>query len=134
MLCATAWPKRAMMVGKRSRRDVLQAADMRLLTPTRFRHFCGCGRGSRVVGAAASTGRWVIEIVERIELHKFVILPKRRSVERLFVWISGNRCLARDLERYAHTVAALVTRVDRHHAPTLALATSVLDTNFPDQF
>jgi transposase len=40
--------------------------------------------------------------------HKFVVLPKRWIVERTLAWISRNRRLARDFERYARTVAAFV--------------------------
>src|SRR5207249_8903879 len=47
-------------------------------------------------------------IVKRNELHKFVVLPKRWIVERTLAWISRNRRLARDFERYARTVAAFV--------------------------
>ena len=65
-------------------------------------------QGPRVARAAAQTGRWVVEIVKRNELHKFVALPKRWIVERTFAWISRNRRLARDFERYARTVAAFV--------------------------
>jgi len=50
----------------------------------------------------------VVEIVKRNELHKFVVLPKRWIVERTLAWISHNRRLARDFERYARSVAALV--------------------------
>ena len=57
---------------------------------------------------AISTGGWIVEIVKRTELHKFVVLPKRWIVERTFAWISRNRRLARDFERYARTVAAFV--------------------------
>ena len=39
---------------------------------------------------------------------QFVVLPKRWIVERTFAWISRNRRLARDFERYARTVAAFV--------------------------
>ena len=56
----------------------------------------------------AATGNWRIEIVKRTDLHKFVVLPKRWIVERTFAWISRNRRLARDFERYATTVAAFV--------------------------
>src|SRR5437870_4711226 len=66
------------------------------------------GRGCRAARAAASTGRWVFEIVKRNELNKFVVLPKRWIVERTLAWISRNRRLARDFERYARTVAAFV--------------------------
>jgi transposase len=50
----------------------------------------------------------VFEIVKRNELHKFVVLPKRWIVERTLAWISRNRRLVRDFERYARTVAAFV--------------------------
>jgi transposase len=49
-----------------------------------------------------------LEIVKRTELHRFVVLPKRWVVERTFAWISRNRRLARDFERYARTVAAFI--------------------------
>ena len=65
-------------------------------------------QGPRVARAAASTGHWVVEIVKRNELHKFVVLPKRWIVERTLAWISRNRRLARDFERYARTAAAFV--------------------------
>jgi transposase len=35
-------------------------------------------------------------------------LPKRWIVERTFAWISRNRRLARDFERYATTVIAFI--------------------------
>jgi transposase len=49
-----------------------------------------------------------LEIVKRNELHRFVVLPKRWIVERTLAWISRNRRLARDFERYAQTAAAFV--------------------------
>ena len=56
----------------------------------------------------AKSGRWIIEIVKRTELHKFAVLPKRWVVERTLAWISRNRRLMRDYERYARTVAAFI--------------------------
>ena len=57
----------------------------------------------------AAAGYWKIEIVKRSDVRKgFVILPKRWIVERTLAWISRNRRLARDFERYATTVAAFV--------------------------
>jgi len=50
----------------------------------------------------------MVEIIKRNELHKFVILPKRWIVERTLAWISRNRRLVRDFERYARTVAAFI--------------------------
>jgi hypothetical protein len=66
---------------------------------------------TRVARAAASTGRWVVKIVKRNELHKFVVLPTPRdrcagSSNELS--ISRNCRLGRDFERYARTVTAFV--------------------------
>jgi transposase len=65
-------------------------------------------QGAKAALAAANSGTWIIEIVKRSELHKFVVLPKRWIVERTLAWISRNRRLARDYERYARTVAGYV--------------------------
>lgn len=54
------------------------------------------------------TGNWKIEIVKRANRHHFEVLLKRWIVERMLAWISRNRRLARDFERYARTVAAFV--------------------------
>ena len=52
------------------------------------------------------TGVWRLQIVKRSDIAGFEVLPKRWIVERTFAWISRNRRLARDFERYATTVAA----------------------------
>jgi transposase len=65
-------------------------------------------QGPKMAKTIAATGAWKIEIVKRSNLHHFVVLPKRWIVERTFAWISRNRRLARDFERYATTVAAFV--------------------------
>jgi transposase len=81
----------------------------RRLFPFIERIFADAGyQGPRVAQAAASSGSWTVEIVKRNELHKFVVLPKRWIVERTLAWISHNRRLARDFERYARTVAAFI--------------------------
>jgi transposase len=81
----------------------------RALWPFIVKIFADAGyRGARAALAAARTGSWIIEIVKRTELHQFVVLPKRWIVERTLAWISRNRRLARDYERYARTVAAFV--------------------------
>ena len=54
----------------------------------------------------AAGGCWTIEIVRPRDLHRFAVLPKR--FERTFAWISRNRRLTRDFERYARTVAAFL--------------------------
>lgn len=81
----------------------------RALWPFIVKIFADAGyQGARTALAAARTGSWIIEIVKRTELHQFVVLPKRWVVERTLAWISRNRRLTRDYERYARTVAAFV--------------------------
>ena len=58
-------------------------------------------QGPKVRAAVAASGAWRMEIVKRTNLHRFVVLPKRWIVERTFAWISRNRRLARDFERYS---------------------------------
>jgi transposase len=66
-------------------------------------------QGPRVRAAAARSGTWKIEIIKRSDIAKgFVVLPKRWVVERTLAWISRNRRLSRDFERYATTVTAFI--------------------------
>ena len=81
----------------------------RRLFPFIERIFADAGyQGPKMAKIVAETGCWLIEIVKRGEAHRFVVLPKRWIVERTFAWISRNRRLARDYERFARTVAAFV--------------------------
>jgi putative transposase len=41
---------------------------------------------------------WVVEVVKRSDMHRFVILPKRWIVERTFAWMSKYRRLSKDYE------------------------------------
>ena len=65
-------------------------------------------QGPKMAKVVAETGSWSLQIVKRSDVHRFVVLPKRWIVERTFAWISRNRRLARDFERYATTVAAFI--------------------------
>jgi transposase len=65
-------------------------------------------QGPKMAATVADTGCWRLEIVRRSDPHRFVVLPKRWIVERTFAWISQNRRLARDFERYARSVAAWI--------------------------
>jgi len=49
-----------------------------------------------------------LRIVKRYDGAGFEVLSKRWIAERIFAWISHNRHLARDFERYAPTVVAFV--------------------------
>ena len=81
----------------------------RSLWPFILRIFADAGyQGPRAALAASSTGSWVIEVVKRTEMHKFAVLPQRWIVERTLAWISRNRRMMRDFERYARTVAAFI--------------------------
>jgi len=90
-----------------STRDLLRRVRRRF--PFIDRIFADAGyQGPKMAKTIASTGAWQIEIVKRTDLQRFIVLPKRWIVERTFAWISRNRRLARDFERYATTVAAFV--------------------------
>ena len=88
-------------------RDLLQRARRRF--PFIERIFADAGyQGPKMAKVAAATGSWHLEIVKRSDPHRFVVLPKRWTVERTFARISRNRRLMRDFERYDTTVAAFV--------------------------
>ena len=81
----------------------------RRLFPFIERIFADAGyQGAKTAAAIAKTGSWKLAIVKRNEPHRFVVLPKRWIVERTLAWISRNRRLARDFERYARSAAAFV--------------------------
>ena len=66
-------------------------------------------RGEKMALAVARTGSWKLQIVKRSDAAQgFEVLPKRWIVERTFAWISRNRRLARDFERYARTTVAFI--------------------------
>ena len=89
-------------------------------------------QGPRAADAAAATGQWRLEIVKRNDVPRFEVLPKRWIVERTLAWISRNRRLARDFERYATTVVAFVrlAMIRLISAPPYRNPFSV-DSNFP---
>ena len=88
-------------------RELLRTA--RRWFPFIERIFADAGyQGPKMAKVVSDTGCWTFQIVKRSEAHRFVVLPKRWIVERTFAWISRNRRLARDFERYARTVAAFV--------------------------
>jgi len=72
------------------------------------RIFADGGYAGEKMAPVWRTGAWKLEIVKRSDTRGFEVLPKRWIVERTFAWISRNRRLARDFERYAATVAAFV--------------------------
>ena len=77
------------------------------------------------------TGAWSLQIVRRSDVAGFEVLPKRWIVERTFAWISRNRRLARDFERYATTVAAFIRLA---MIPPLSLAALTADQSSGGSF
>jgi transposase len=65
-------------------------------------------RGAKMEDVVRRTGSWTLQVVRRCDRHRFVVLPKRWIVERTLGWISRNRRLARDFERYVRITAAFV--------------------------
>ena len=82
----------------------------RALFPFVLAIFADAGyRGPRAASAARRSGRWRLRIVRRAEAARgFVVLPKRRIVERTLAWLTRRRRLARDLEILARTSVALI--------------------------
>ena len=70
--------------------------------------FVDGGYTGKLIGWAKEMFGYKVEVVKRNELHTFQVQPKRWIVERTFAWISRNRRLARDFERYARTVVAFI--------------------------
>src|SRR5436305_6439680 len=64
--------------------------------------------GRKMAMTVWRTGAWSLQIVKRSDAAGFEVLPKRWIVARTVAWISRNRRLARDFERYATTVAAFI--------------------------
>ena len=111
----------AMVLNKRTRR----------LFPFIERIYADGGyQGPRVCAAAPRIGTWKIEIIKRSDIAKgFVVLPKRWVVERTLAWISRNRRLARDFERYCD----LPTQRDPSRCTILAGAPSLRGREKPPQ-
>jgi transposase len=89
------------------------ANDLLKQTHSRFRfveriYADGGYSGAKTAAMVRSTGCWKIEIVKRCDAHRFAFLLKRWIVERAFAWISRNKRLTREFERYASTAVAFV--------------------------
>lgn len=56
--------------------------------------------GDKLRDALRCVGKWTVEIVKRSDVEKgFVVLPRRRVVERTLAWLNRNRPLAKDFEQ-----------------------------------
>ena len=81
----------------------------------------------------AGTGCWTLQIVKRSDAHHFVVLPKRWIVERTIAWISRNRRLARDFERYARTLPPYSAALTRDYLRRLDRSSLRMNPNFLDR-
>lgn len=78
----------------------LVLASTRFLYPS-LRHIFadGAHRGATLATALDNIGQWTFQIVKRCDTATgFVVLPRRRVVERTFAWLNRNRCLAKDFD------------------------------------
>jgi transposase len=67
--------------------------------PTLTRLFADGGHaGQKLETALADIGRLTIEIIRRSDTAGFVVLPRRRVVERTLAWLNRCRRLAKDWE------------------------------------
>lgn len=62
-----------------------------------------------------------LEIAKRSELHKFVVIPKRRVVERSFAQLEKCRLLWKNNARKLHTSLLFIVIPLRHHIATALL-------------
>ena len=66
-------------------------------------------QGPKAAKAAAKTGTWTIEIVERpAAAIGFEVLPKRWIVERTFAWLARYRRHSRDYEHNTETSETMI--------------------------
>ena len=65
-------------------------------------------RGDNMINWVKNNCNWVLEIVKRNELHKFVVLPKRWIVERTFSWLNKNRRLSKDYEQTTEASESMI--------------------------
>ena len=63
-----------------------------------------------------------VEVVKRSELHKFVVLPRRWVVERLFGWLDKFRRLWKNCERKLFISAQILISALRHDPELLGCA------------
>ncbi len=64
--------------------------------------------GEQFANAVKELNGAEVEVVKRNELHKFVVLPRRWVVERLFGWLDKFRRLWKNCERKLHTSLQVV--------------------------
>jgi len=66
------------------------------------------GYAGTLIAWTAELGHWVLQIVKRTDLHRFVVLPKRWVVERTFAWLGKYRRLSKDYESLPVSSEAMI--------------------------
>ena len=66
------------------------------------------GYRGQLIEWAKTFGGWVLQVVKRTELHRFIVLPKRWIVERTFGWLGRYRRLSQDDEEQTHSSEAMI--------------------------
>jgi putative transposase len=57
---------------------------------------------------AQQTFGWIVEVVKRGEMHRFVVLPKCWIVERTFGWLGKYRRLSKDYETLSSSSETMI--------------------------
>lgn len=96
--------------GSLSDRDgaILVLANVRVLFRRVKTIFADQGYTGKIIAYVQETFAITLAIVNRIEVKKFHLLPKRWVVERTFAWFGFYRRLAKDYERYPEHSEAFV--------------------------
>ena len=102
----------AVVVHEASLSDRESAQTVLTITRTKCKRlktiFADQGYTGELIGIVRRTLKLSIEIIKRIEVRVFHILPRRWVVERTFGWFGFYRRLAKDYERYPRHSEAFV--------------------------
>lgn len=66
------------------------------------------GYSGALIEWVRNTCNWLLEIVKRPSLHKFVLVKKRWIVERTFGWFGKYRRLSKDYEFFPQNSEAMI--------------------------
>lgn len=79
-----------------------------ILLPHLLKIFVDGGYKQGVIDWAKAMFGFLLEVVKRPNLPRFVVLPKRWIVERIFAWISRCRRNSKDHERTTETSETMI--------------------------
>ena len=79
-----------------------------ILLPHLLKIFVDGGYKQGVIDWAKAMFGFLLEVVKRPNLPRFIVLPKRWIVERTFGWLGRYRRLNRDYERHTRTAETMV--------------------------